>query len=163
MDGLVVDKGIYYFGARIPAKFGDRALPYLRKAIEQSKDGNVGRIVRCLAYLHTQQSTDLLLDLYDSGEDKMRSASEYALIHEPFRKEAKHAYFDMLKRQSRVHAASKACLEFGWKDALPILEEVIAQIFSNGNQSSSNAGRQPDITGNTRCRRCDKKGKNDDD
>lgn len=130
IDGLIVnDKGTMTANSclYIPAKFGNRALPYVRKAIGRLNNADSQRVVRCLAYFRTQQSTELLLNLYDSDNDKLRQGAEYALIHEPYRKEAKHAYFDMLKRQSRVNHASKACLEFGWKDALPILQEVIAR------------------------------------
>ncbi len=130
IDALFVkDKGTMTVNSCefIPAKFGDRALPYVRKAIEQSGNTDSGRVVRCLAYFRTPKSTELLLELYDSGNDDLRRPAEYALIREPFHKEAKHAYFDMLKRQSRVNHGSKACLEFGWKDALPILQEVIAR------------------------------------
>ncbi len=130
MDGLALeDKNSMtrHSCRHIPAKFGDRSLPYVRKAIEQAEGVELSGVVGCLAYLRTKKTTALLLDLYHSGDEKMRSAAEKVLIREPFRPEAKQAYFDMLKRQSRVNHATNASLEFGWKDTLPILEEIIAK------------------------------------
>jgi len=110
----------------IPAKFGNRSLPYVRKILEQSKRNDLWRVVGCLRFIRSQQSTDLLLDLFDSDNDNIQRAAQYALIHKPYRKLAKRAYFDMLRRQSSFEYATEACVEFNWKDSLPILRRVIA-------------------------------------
>ena len=111
----------------IPATFGDKAIPYVERAIKVGLpvDGN-WRVIGCLAHLQTDQSTDLLIKLYDSPDPEIRRAAQYALIHKPYRPAAKQAYLDMLRRQSSIDSACAACLEFQWKEAVPILREAIA-------------------------------------
>jgi hypothetical protein len=111
----------------VPAKFGDQALPYVERTIEEAREGDdLWRVIGSLAFLQTDRSTDLHLKLFDSQDDKIQRAAQYALIHKPFRKAARQAYLDMLRRQSSVDEACRACVEFQWKDAVPILREQIA-------------------------------------
>ncbi len=130
MDGLQVqDVGTNTGNSclYIPAKFGDRALPYIEKTIEQVREGDdLWRVVGSLAFIRTDRSTELLLKLFDSGNEELRRSAQYALIHKPYREAAKRAYLDMLKRQSSLESACLACVEFQWKDAVPILRDVIA-------------------------------------
>jgi beta-lactamase regulating signal transducer with metallopeptidase domain len=107
-------------------KFGDRALPYIEKTIEKAqKHDDLWRVVGSLGFIQTDRATDLLVRLFDSKNDDIKRAAEYALIHVPYRKAAKHAYFDMLRRQSSLNHACEASVEFQWRDAIPILREVI--------------------------------------
>ena len=112
------------------AKFGDAALPYIARAIEQPRaDNNQARVVGALNIIRTDRSTDMLLKLYASEKDDIRQAAEYALVTQPFRKAARQAYFGMLQRQDRVDrvaSACAACLEFQWTDAVPILSKLTA-------------------------------------
>lgn len=130
VDGLrVQDQGTMTANTciYIPASFGDKAIPYVERAIEVGLpvDGN-WRVIGCLAYLQTVRSTDLLIKLFDSRDKEIRRAAQYALIHRPYRPAAKQAYLDMLRRQSSIDSACAACLEFQWKEAIPILREAIA-------------------------------------
>jgi hypothetical protein len=130
MDGLLVkDLGTMTGNSclYIPAKFGDRALPYVERTIAEARDeDDLWRVVGCLAFIQTERSTELLLALVDDAKESIRNAAEYALIHEPFRKAAKRVYLDMLRRQSSIDSACRACIEFQWNDAVPILREQIA-------------------------------------
>lgn len=130
MDGLLVkDEGTNTGNSclHIPAKFGDRALPYVERTIAQARPGDeLWRVVGCLAFIHTERSTKLLLKLFDSPVNDIQHAAQYALIHKPFRPAAKRAYLDMLRRQISIEAACPACAEFQWKEAVPILRDVIA-------------------------------------
>ncbi len=112
----------------VPAKFGDKAIPYIRKAVQerQSSEGE-WRVILSLAFIQTDAATDYLLELYNSDDSELRRAAEYALIHKPFRKAAKEAYLDMLKRQSSYDGACQASVEFQWVEAIPILKNMIAK------------------------------------
>lgn len=130
MDGLQVqDEGTNTANScvYVPAKFGDRALPYVERAIEEATAGEeLWRVVGCLGHIQTDRSTELLLKLFESKNNELRRAAQYGLIQKPYRKAAKRAYLDMLKRQSSLESAARACVEFEWKEAVPILREVIA-------------------------------------
>lgn len=132
MDGLLVDDPGTMTGNTclyIPAKFGDRALPYIERTIERVSAGEdrLWRVIGSLAYIDTDRSTELLLKLFDSETNEIRRAAQYALIHQPFRKGGKRAYLDMLRRQSSLQEACRACVQFQWREAVPILHEIIAR------------------------------------
>jgi len=58
--------------------------------------------------------------------------AEYALIHEPFRAAAKEQYLDMLRRRRYVLETANACVQFGWKEAIPRLDASYRQAHSLG-------------------------------
>ncbi|MFA6186609.1 MAG: hypothetical protein WC770_05280 [Phycisphaerae bacterium] len=128
VDGLFVqDKHDWTRNSleHLVAKAGDEALPYIQKAVEQHINNDPGLAVRPLAYMYSEQSTQLLKSFYALPET--RDAVAYALIHKPYRKEAKVEYLDILKRQAYVSEAIEACIEFDWKDFIPILENICSK------------------------------------
>jgi hypothetical protein len=128
VDGLFVeDKGSWTRNSleQLVAKAGDKALPYIRKAAEQHMNNNPGHAVGPLAYMYSEQSTQLLKSFYTLPQT--REAAAYALIHEPYRASAKKEYLDMLSRQIYVRNIAEACVKFQWKEAIPVLEEVCSK------------------------------------
>jgi hypothetical protein len=112
----------------IAARFGDQIIPHLEQVLHNPQlDVDPWRVIGCLTFVQTDRSTQTLMKLYDSEESGFRRAAEYALIHRPFRKEAKSAYFDMLTRHSSIESAASVCVEFQWQDALPLLENLTSR------------------------------------
>ena len=110
------------------ARFGDAALPVIEKAIANSNDSDATlKLIGSLRFIQSDKATELLLRLYASEKEDVRSAAAYALVHQPFRPAAKDAYFDMLRRHLRVYEACRACLQFEWNDAVPVLNDLIAR------------------------------------
>lgn len=127
VDGLFVeDKGSWTRNSveQLVAKGGDKALPYIQKAVEQHINDNPGQAVRPLAYMYSEQSTLLLKSFY--ALPQTQDAAAYALINQPYRESAKKEYLDMLSRQKYVQYVAEACVKFQWKEAVPILEGVCA-------------------------------------
>ncbi len=130
IDGLAVeDSGSNTSNScqHMVEQFGDRALPYVERAIERSGDDNPWRIVGSLAYIRTQRATALLTKLAGSEDRDLRLAAYYALIHRPIRKSARQTYIEMLRRHRYVDQVCQACIEFKWREALPVLRDVIKQ------------------------------------
>ncbi len=126
VDGLLVDDQGTMTANSVPyllARYGDKAIPYIEKAIDRPKDP--WKVITALTPIHTNRSTELLIRLFNSDDPKHRRPAMYALIHEPFREAAKEAYFDILREHRYVPRVSKACVQFGWQDALPILGQLI--------------------------------------
>jgi hypothetical protein len=65
--------------------------------------------------------------LFDFPNAEVRSCAETGLCHKPYRKAAKRAYLDMLRRNSRVRPVAGACVEFEWTEAIPLLRDVVAR------------------------------------
>ncbi len=107
------------------AQFGDRALPYIERAIERAGGDDPLRVVRSLGYIRTQKSTALLMKLAESEEQKLRLAAYYALVQVPLRESARPTYLEMLRRHRRVQRVCQACIEFQWREALPVLRDLI--------------------------------------
>lgn len=131
IDGMQVDD-LHTMTAnscqRAIARFGDSALPAIGDAISQTgEQGGLNKIIGCLAFVHTDKATELLVQLYESEREHVRSAAAYALVREPFRRSAKDAYFDMLRRHQHVYESCRACLKFEWSDAAPILNNLTAR------------------------------------
>jgi|GEM_PF-3256949 beta-lactamase regulating signal transducer with metallopeptidase domain len=116
---------------QMPARFGDRAIPYIKRAVEKwlakPRETGLWRLVTTLGYIPTSHSTATLLQLFDFPNAEVRSCAETGLCREPYRKAAKRAYLDMLRRNSRVRPVANACVEFGWTEAIPLLRNVIAR------------------------------------
>lgn len=110
----------------ILAKFGDDALPFIERAIEANKK-KPSYAVRALTLHRTPEATRILTRLAASEDAAIHRPADYVLINEPFRKEAKSAYIRMVQRRDYLDYAGRACVQFGWKDAIPALEEVIAK------------------------------------
>ena len=110
-----------------PAKFGDRALPYVENLVRGGTPGeNLYYVIASVAPIQTPAATELLQRLYDWDDVEIRRGAEYALNHKPFRRGAKSAYLDMLSRQSSLEAACPAAMEYEWKEAIPLLRDVIS-------------------------------------
>ncbi len=96
---------------------GDKAIPYIQAAVEGRENG--AQAIHALAFIQTDAATEYLNQLYQA--EPTRAFAEYALIHEPFRQDAKEQYLDMLQRRRYVVETAKACVQFGWKDATPLM------------------------------------------
>jgi len=107
-------------------RIGAPALPYVKRAIERNMATDPSHAVVSLAGIHEDECTQFLIELYQSGDQRVTDAAGYALIHKPYREAAKNVYFDLLRRQKHTRYACEACLQFGWKDSMPVLEQVIA-------------------------------------
>ena len=130
VDGLTVeDSGTATSNScqHLVARFGDVSLPYLRDAIDKAQiKGEAWRMIGSLAHIRTPQATEMLLQYYRSGNQDLHQAAVYALVHQPYRADAKSAYLDMLVHQNRTDRLASACeavLEHHWNEALPILRE----------------------------------------
>ena len=129
VEGLAVeDKGRMTVNSCVGllTKVGDRALPQLQAAVGRYEGAYpvFGDLIRAIAGISGKRSTALLKELYASDSDQTRKTAAFGLIHEPFREEAKDEYLDMLHRGLRLREASGACTEFGWKEAIPLLEAI---------------------------------------
>ena len=125
VDGLLVEDPGTMTANSVPyliAPSGDKALPYIEDAIKRADDPS--KAIACLTPIHTEKSTELLLRLFHSGQQKLRHPAMYALIHEPFREPAKDAYFEILQERRYLPRMHRACVQFGWQDALPIFREI---------------------------------------
>ena len=110
------------------SRFGNAALPAIEQAIRGSDDADSTlRLIGCLRFMQTDDATKLLIRLYNSEDNHRRSHAAYALIHQPFRESAKEAYIDMLRRHLRVYEACQACVQFGWQEAVPVLDDLTAR------------------------------------
>ena len=128
-DGLgIKDKGTMTANSVIGIlrREGEKAIPYIEAAIKKNEDNDPWNSVRVLAFIPGKKSSEILRSLYGSRNERLFHAAAYALIH-PYRESAKKEYFDMLHRQIYVNRVAKASVEFGWKDALPVLQDVCAK------------------------------------
>jgi hypothetical protein len=128
VDGLLVQDQGNMTANSVPyliARAGDKALPYIEDAIKRADAPS--QVVACLTPIHTRKSTELLLRLFHSGQQQLRHPAMYSLIHEPYRKAAKDAYFEILRERRYISRIHQACLRFGWHDALPIFREIADQ------------------------------------
>ena len=112
------------------ARYEDDALPHITSAIKRAHDPT--KPIHALSHIPTPQSTRLLLNLFDSEDERYSRAATYALVSRPptssgkpatFRPEAKRAYLQMLRRGDYIRAATEACCQFKWTEAIPILDE----------------------------------------
>jgi hypothetical protein len=111
---------------------GEKAVPYIEAAIKKHADKDPWKAVHALAFIPGDRSDGLLRSLYASENEKLSGAAAYALIHPPYRQAAREAYLDMLRRQTYVYQAAEACVEFQWKEAVPILREICEKPASWG-------------------------------
>ena len=71
-----------------------------------------------------ERSLDALRDLWAS--EKVSTAAAWALVNHPYREAAKTEYFAMLAHPSDITNVGRACVQFGWTDALPLMEDICA-------------------------------------
>jgi len=137
-EGIFVqDKGTWtsLLCMSLLARAGDRAIPYVKAVVEKRKDGD--KAIFALAYIRTPAATEYLQSVY--AAEATRALAAYALIQPPLRPSAKGQYLDMLARRVRVFEPrqncvrlwedsltliSEACVQFQWKDALPLVSEI---------------------------------------
>ena len=103
---------------------GKRSIPYIEAAIKANTDKEPWHSVVALGYIQHKRSTEILKTLYASPNNKLSRAAAYVLVYMPYRKSAQAEYFDMLGKQVYVKHAAHACTEFGWKDAMPLLQSI---------------------------------------
>ncbi len=108
----------------ILARQGDDAVPYLESALKTRNPQLVWSGAIVLGAIQSDRATELLLQLY-AGEET-RDAGAYGLVRPPYREKAHDVYLDLLKRGKYMSQAEAACVQFGWKDALPVLSGVMA-------------------------------------
>jgi hypothetical protein len=116
--------------SRLFVQFGDEGFDALDKIIRASDDPSTA--IRSMVHFRDAKATARLVELYKSSNEQVHRAAAYALVHLPYRPAAKEAYLDMIGRQLHVNEAMQACLEFGWKDALPLIEGVVEKPSSLG-------------------------------
>jgi hypothetical protein len=117
---MTANSGIYYLRDN-----ADKAFPKLKAAIFSKGRKYPEHAIRALGGSRSKEATALLVQIYRSKNDKLRGGAGYALIHKPYRKEAKAAYLDMIKRGTYIHPAAEAAVEFGWTEAAkPLLSSL---------------------------------------
>ncbi|MCP4612773.1 MAG: hypothetical protein GY845_29100 [Planctomycetes bacterium] len=123
-EGLGIVDGTASAAAEHLARFGEKAIPYIQDALRKydGKYPEYGYAISALAQMPGKQSTEILRSLYAS--DKTRGSAALALIYQPYRKAAKKEYLDMVRRQQYLLEAAEACVEFQWKEAIPILQKI---------------------------------------
>jgi hypothetical protein len=129
-DGLLVeDTGTHTANSaiRLLAPYGDRALPYIERAIQKAQGAgdDPWKAVVSLSQIQTPRATDMLTRLFESDDDQLRRPAGYALVHKPYRRSAKRAYLAMLRDRVSVEHVVEACVEFKWTEAIPILQGLI--------------------------------------
>lgn len=129
-DGLLVeDTGTNTANSSISilAYYSDRAVPYVEATIQEAlrTKRDPWRAVMGLSKIQTAAATDALLRLYNSPDEPLRRPAAYALIHKPYRHAAKTAYLKMLEEHTSLESVAEACAEFGWKEAIPRLQDII--------------------------------------
>ena len=109
-------------------EYGDEAIPHISQVVREGNDLSRWKAIYTLGGIRTKKSTQTLLELY--GKRKSRRAAAYALIRRPYRKEAKQAYLDMLRREVYADRVVEACVEYKWHDCLPVMEDVLRSTTS---------------------------------
>ncbi len=125
VDGLFVeDKGSWTRNslAHLVAQHGNAAIEYIEKAVKDHMGDDPSPAVRPLTFIRTDRATELLMRYYSIKETK--AAAAYALVDKPYRQGAKLQYLDMLRNRKYWNYAIVACTQFGWKESLPILEDM---------------------------------------
>ena len=106
------------------SEYGDKAVTYIETAVLTNIKKDPWYAILALHTIPSQKCTELIKNYYYSDNNRIRSAAAYSLIYEPFKEQAKDEYFDMLAKQKYIREIGKVCIEFKWKDALPIFEDI---------------------------------------
>ncbi len=133
-----------YSVSHVLGSAGEKAIPYIQRAIRESADRWPYPAVSALGRIPGEKSTRILRSLYSSPKKMVSEAAASALTIRPYRRAAKREYLDMLRRQTGVWHAAKACVKFGWRDAIPVLEAVCAapKEWTNGFRPAFEAKRE---------------------
>jgi hypothetical protein len=115
---------------RLFPHFGEKGFDALDEVVRTGSDPT--NAIHSMAFFRDARATARLVELYKSHNEQVHRAAAYALIYQPYRRDAKEAYFDMIARQLHVTEAMRACLEQDWKDALPVIEAVVEKPSSLG-------------------------------
>ncbi|MCP4642712.1 MAG: hypothetical protein GY851_19860 [bacterium] len=110
---------------------GEKAIPYLAW-VAQMYDGYAQEhAARALGFIPGGRTTELLLVLFDSDDPEVARGTRYGLFVKPYREAAKRAYLQMLQEsceRGELHSqAAAACVEFGWKEAIPALDAICSR------------------------------------
>lgn len=117
--------------------FGDKAVEAIERVVQTHNDKGSSRAIRALCEIQSQKSTELIKRYYYSENSSIRNAAVSCLIHKPLRKQAKQEYFDLLAKQGYINLIGNTCIDFEWKDALPILEDICSKPKAWGNYYSA--------------------------
>jgi len=130
-DPGTVNRPTAHFCARQLEDAGEQAIPYLEQVIGGANDYAAQLAVKTLGAIPGDQTTGLLRAYHGSVNQTLADGAEGGLCKKPYREAAKDAYLDMLERRSHAgelhRQAAEACVEFGWKEAVPRLEVVCAR------------------------------------
>ena len=132
-SGLLVKDDGHFTANSVPytlARYGDEALPCIKSAIQETSTEDADtmwKVVSSLIAFRSRAATKMLVKLHGAKEETVSRPASYALIHEPFRRDAKAAYLKMLADRVYVDRVSRACVEFQWLEAIPLLDEIIAR------------------------------------
>lgn len=131
-NGLLVKDDGDFTANSVPytlARYGDDALPYIEAAIRETSTEDADtmwKAVTSLVAFRSRAATEMLVRLHGAKEETVSRPASYALIHEPFRRQARAAYLKMLADRVYVDQVSRACVEFQWLEAVPLLDRIIA-------------------------------------
>lgn len=111
------------------ADHGDDAVELIRNLLQTDVDP--WKPIYGLGHIQTPGATKLLLQQFDSDDEKRSQAAAYALISQlpdrnvtPYRRDAKQAYLEMLRKRIYADAAASACVHFEWTEALPLIRLI---------------------------------------
>lgn len=139
IEGLKIkDKGSYTRNSAesMLIGYGVKAVPYLEELLRNPNEAEEykGRALQIMGGIQGDRSTGILREFYRSKPTTgtLAVAAAYGLCRAPYRASAKAEYLDMLRRTEQdpyrqnmfVTHAGEACCEFGWREAIPILNEV---------------------------------------
>ncbi len=125
VDGLLVDDEGHCTSnslQMIVSNAGDAAVPYIEATLDRATDANRSRLLMALGRIEGDRATVLIVRLW--ADAKTHDAASYALVCGPPREAGKEIYLDLLRRRRYIDHASEACAEFGWKDAIPLLQDL---------------------------------------
>lgn len=108
--------------AGLLVSIGDAAVPALLAEAKKQDPDVSGRCAGILAGIPGKPAAAALVELYTSGDERLRRLAAYGLVHSsPPRPEGKDQYLDLLKRGPYVAYAARAVGEAGWKEMVPAL------------------------------------------
>lgn len=95
---------------------GSESVPYLRDAIDRGNKDLTRECIAALGRIHTQESDDLLEELYGRRDPEIRKLVIGYAVWPPYHPALKHIYADALSEPSRRTEAAQAAAELGWTD-----------------------------------------------
>jgi hypothetical protein len=111
----------------LTSEFGDKTVESIERAVKTNIDKDPWYAILALHTIPSQKCTELLKQYYHSKDKRIRDAAAYSLIHKPLRIAVKQEYLDMLAHQKYTDEIAKACIEFNWKEAIPIFENICSK------------------------------------